>query len=229
MPANCGFTVAWSEPFRQRFAGAPLKNVALSFAGLRVRGEAVVTGYGMEGGAVYALSAPLRDAIAAGGPAVATMDLRPDVTEAAIAARLAKLRAGESLANALRKAAGLGPLAVNLLRESAKTSVPREPDRLAALIKNVPLAFDAPQGLDRAISTAGGIAATAFDEKFMLRAAPGTFVAGEMLDWEAPTGGYLLQACFSTGAAAARGVLAWLAETGRMPRHERMPADSFLH
>ena len=207
-PANCGFVADWSEPFRTRFAGAPLKPLALSFEGRRLRGEAVVTDYGLEGGGIYALSAPLRDAIAREGTAVLELDLRPDLAEDALARRLSRPRGGQSLANFLRKTAGLPPVAVNLIREAAGGAVPVD---LAHAIKHVPVVLTAPRGLERAISSAGGIAWSAVDERLMLKALPGVFVAGEMLDWEAPTGGYLLQACFATGAAAAKGVLARLA------------------
>jgi uncharacterized flavoprotein (TIGR03862 family) len=204
-PANCGFTVDWSEVFRMRFAGAPLKPLALSFEGRTVRGEAVVTGYGLEGGGIYALSAVLRDAIARDGRAVLELDLRPDVAEGELARRLARPRGGQSLANFLRKAAGLAPVAVNLLREAGKGALP---ENLAHAIKHVPVVLTAASGLDRAISSAGGIAWPEVDERLMLKALPSVFVAGEMLDWEAPTGGYLLQACFATGVAAAKGLLA---------------------
>jgi uncharacterized flavoprotein (TIGR03862 family) len=209
-PANCGFAVGWTELFRTRFAGTPLKNVALSFAGRTIRGEAVLTAYGMEGGVIYAFSAALRDAILREGSATASLDLRPDTTAAHLAERLARARPKESLSNRLRKAAGLSPPAIALLREAIGLDAPRRPEELSALIKAVPITMSAPQPLDRAISTAGGIRFDALDEHFMLKAVPGTFVAGEMLDWEAPTGGYLLQACFATGAAAARGALAWM-------------------
>jgi hypothetical protein len=203
-PANCGFVADWSEHFRERFAGAPLKPLALSFAGRTVRGEAVVTRYGLEGGAVYALAAPLRDAIARDGRAVLELDLRPDVAEERLAARLSRPRGGQSMSNFLRKAAGLSPLAVNLIREAHGGGMP---ENLAHAIKHLPLALTKPQGLERAISSAGGVAWEAVDGDLMLKALPGVFVAGEMLDWEAPTGGYLLQACFATGVAAAKGVL----------------------
>jgi uncharacterized flavoprotein (TIGR03862 family) len=213
-PANCGFEVAWSAPFRHRFAGQPLKKIALSFAGRTVPGEAVVTGYGIEGGAVYALSAALRDAIARDGRAVLEVDLRPDLEAVQLAERLGRLPAGQSLANGLRKAAGLTPVAANLLREAGGEpggpGLPREPDRLATLVKAAPLVLTAAQPLARAISTAGGVAFAELDQGLMLRARPGVFVAGEILDWEAPTGGYLLQATFATAVAAARGVLRWL-------------------
>ena len=206
-PSNCGFLVAWSAPF-QRFAGTPLKRIALGFRGRSVRGEAMVTAAGIEGGAVYALSAALRDAIAAEGPVVATLDLRPDLDAAALARRLAGPRGSASLSTFLRKAAGLAPVAVGLVQEAlhdgATTALP-------ALIKAVPLRLLAPAPIARAISSAGGIALTELDAHWMLRRRPGVFAAGEMLDWEAPTGGYLLQACCATGVAAGRGVLAWLA------------------
>ena len=214
-PANCGFAVAWSELFRTRFAGQPLKSVALSFAGERLRGEAMITAYGIEGGAVYALSAPLRQAIGRAGTANLSIDLRPDLDGAALMQRLIKAGTRPSLSTILRKAAGLSPVAAHLIREAAGPAVPREPARLAALLKAVPVRLDAPQPLDRAISTAGGVAFTALDDRFMLRAKPGVFVAGEMLDWEAPTGGYLLQACFATGRTAATGALAWLERARR--------------
>ena len=206
-PANCGFVVDWSEPFRMRFAGAPLKPLALSFAGERVRGEAMITDYGLEGGAVYALSARLRDAIERDGRAVLELDLRPDMSQDRLALRLSRPRGGQSLANFLRKAAGLPPVAVNLIREAHGQAVPEE---LAGAIKRLPLVLTASRGLDRAISSAGGVAWSEVEQDLMLRAIPGVFVAGEMLDWEAPTGGYLLQACFATGVAAAQGVLARL-------------------
>ncbi|MDF1585301.1 BaiN/RdsA family NAD(P)/FAD-dependent oxidoreductase [Marinimicrococcus flavescens] len=214
-PANCGFETRWSAHFIERFAGQPVKPAALSFAGQRVRGEPVVTAQGIEGGAVYALAALLREAIAARGEAVLELDLRPELEAAELARRLAKAPARHSMASRLRKAAGLSPVAAGLLRELAGPELPGEPEDLAARIKALPLRLHATRPIERAISTAGGIVLDELDERFMLRRLPGTFAAGEMLDWEAPTGGYLLQACFSTGAAAARGMLAWLAEQPR--------------
>jgi hypothetical protein len=211
-PANCGFTVAWSAVFLSRFEGAPLKRIALGFGGASVRGEAVITADGIEGGAVYALSAPLRDAIEAGGPVLARLDLRPDLSLAALTARLAQPRRADSLSTFLRKRAGLAPVAVGLVQEALHAGAPG--DDLAGLIKALPLTLLAPRPIERAISTAGGIALDELDANFMLRRRPGVFAAGEMLDWEAPTGGYLLQGAFSTGAAAGRGVLAWLGERG---------------
>jgi uncharacterized flavoprotein (TIGR03862 family) len=214
-PANMGFCVAWSEPFRRRFAGVPLKRIALTFAGTTVRGEAVATADGIEGGAVYALAAPLRDALAAGEAVTLAIDLRPDFSRAALAARLSRPRGSASLSNFLRKHAGLAPIGVALVQEALHAGAPA--DDLATLVKSVPLRLLAAKPLERAISTAGGIAWDEIDERLMLRGRPGTFVAGEMLDWEAPTGGFLLQACLSTGAAAGAGVLAWLRETKQWP------------
>jgi uncharacterized flavoprotein (TIGR03862 family) len=188
-PSNVGFRVDWSPVFRERFAGTPLKDVELSFGGQTSRGDVVITATGIEGGAVYALSASLRDADAP----VLHIDLRPDVAEL----RLDR-RPKDSMANALRRA-GFPPVVSALLHETG-----------GADPKAVPLALDGPQPIARAISTAGGIALAEIDDTFMLRSHPGTFVAGEMLDWEAPTGGYLLQATFSTAVAAARGALAYL-------------------
>ncbi len=211
-PANCGFTIGWTMMFRQRFAGTPLKSVAFHWQGRVSRGDAMITAYGIEGGAVYSLSSAIRDAIMADGETHMALDLRPDLPEAALAARLRGLRPRDSLANGLRRTLSLAPVAINILREigAAPRDIPRDPGALAALIKAVPLRLTGCQGLDRAISSAGGVAWEEVDERFMLRRLPGVFVAGEMLDWEAPTGGYLLQACLATGAAAGHGMLAWL-------------------
>jgi uncharacterized flavoprotein (TIGR03862 family) len=208
-PANVGFTVAWSAVFRERFAGAPLKNVALDFEGQASRGDALASGYGLEGGAVYALSAALRDAIGARGSATLTLDLRPDISRGQLTARLSRPRGGQSLSSWLRKAAHLSPVEIGLLREAHGVVLPIAPDALAAAIKAAPIVLTGVQGLDRAISSAGGLSFAVLDG-LELKAAPGVFVAGEMLDWEAPTGGYLLQACFATGVAAARAVAARL-------------------
>ena len=207
-PANGGFAVAWSEVFRNRFAGAPLKRIAVTFGGVTVRGEAVVTADGIEGGAIYALSSALRAAIAAGGPALARLDLRPDISIEDLAKRLAATRARETLSNRLRKAAALPPVAIGLVREAG--APPDMPGALAARIKTIPLVLTAPMPIGRAISSAGGIGLGELNECLMIRALPGVFTAGEMLNWEAPTGGYLLQASLATGAAAGRGVVAWL-------------------
>jgi uncharacterized flavoprotein (TIGR03862 family) len=208
-PANAGVTVAWSPVFAGRFAGQPLKNVTLTHGDRSVRGEAMIAGYGLEGGAVYALSADLRRALDRDGTTTLTVDLRPDLSVEALAARLGRGRGKDSLSNWLRKAAGLSPVGVGLLRE-IPGEVPTGADKLARRIKAVRLTLTGVQGLERAISSAGGVRLDQVDERLMLKALPGVFVAGEMLDWEAPTGGYLLQACFASGAVAADGVLAWL-------------------
>jgi len=208
-PANCGFLVGWSQHFADRFAGQPLKTTGFAFGGRRLRGEAVITRSGIEGGAIYALSRSLRDAIEAEGVAVLELDLKPDLTEAALAERLGRGRGSRSLSSFLRSAAGLSPLAVALLREG-EGQLPEAAAELAARIKTLPLRLTGTAGLDRAISTAGGVALDELDETWMLRRRPGVFVAGEMLDWEAPTGGYLLQACLATGVCAAEGLESWL-------------------
>ena len=207
-PANCGFVAAWSEMFRDRFEGQPLKNISLSFGGQEARGDAMVTRAGLEGGPVYTLSARLRDAIAQTGEAVLHVALRPDVRVDAIATRLGKRRAKESLSNALRKNLGLAPVAIGLLRQAVPALSGLDAATLARLVNAVPVRLTAPMPLARAISTAGGVRFAPLGPDLMVR--PGLFVAGEMLDWEAPTGGYLLQACFATGVTAAAGVLDWL-------------------
>ncbi len=216
LPANCGFCVDWSENFRSRFAGAPIKGASFSFAGQDLRGEATITKGGIEGGAIYALSGALRAAVLADGEAVLHIALRPDLSQSEVEDRLRRHLGGHkpSRANLLRKALKLSPVAVGLLYEAQlNASEPLSalsPDRLAPLINAVPVRICGIAPMARAISTAGGILFDEIDENFMLRRKPGMFVAGEMLDWEAPTGGYLLQACFSTGAAAARGAAKWL-------------------
>lgn len=204
--ANSGVTIAWSEPFRTRFPGQPLKRIALSCGTHTVRGEAMITEAGLEGGAVYALSRDIRETVEREGQARLIVDLRPDLSVADLATRLASARKGESMANRLRKAGGLSPAAASLLREP-DPALPADPALLAARIKAGTLAVTGMAGLERAISTAGGVSRVMLDDHLMLKALPGTFIAGEMLDWEAPTGGYLLQACFATGFAAANGII----------------------
>jgi uncharacterized flavoprotein (TIGR03862 family) len=212
-PANCGFVVNWSDVFRDKFEGHPLKRIALTFGDTTVRGEAMITRSGLEGGSIYALSAPLREAIAANEEALLTIALRPDMPAAELQQKLEAPRGKQSFSNVLRKALKLPPVAIGLLQEAAvasrhKLSAMSAP-AVAALINAVPLCLTGTAPLENAISTAGGIAFDEIDDSFMLRKRPGVFVAGEMLDWEAPTGGYLLQASFSTGAAAGRAALAW--------------------
>ncbi|HVG51987.1 MAG TPA: TIGR03862 family flavoprotein, partial [Xanthobacteraceae bacterium] len=213
-PANSGFLADWSEPFSQKFAGAPIKRAAFSCGVDIVRGEAIVTRHGLEGGAIYALSGRLRDAVAANGSAELRIDLRPDAPANALGERLAISRGKQSMATFLRKALSLSPATIGLLHEAALKSGARisamTPAELAALIKSVSVRLTGIAPIDRAISTTGGISFGEIDEHFMLRKRPGVFVAGEMLDWEAPTGGYLLQACFATGAAAGRGASKWV-------------------
>ncbi len=209
-PANVGFRVAWSAHFSGRFAGEPLKRLAARIGATSARGEAVATADGIEGGVIYALSRPIREAVERDGAAELVLDLRPDLDAGALTARLAKSRPGESLSTRLRKAASLSPAAIGLLREAHANALPSEAAALAAAIKAAPLRLGAPAPIARAISTAGGVAFSELDAQLMLRARPGLFLAGEMLDWEAPTGGYLLQAAFASGRAAAKGMLAWL-------------------
>jgi len=206
-PANSGFVVDWSDVFRERFAGEPLKRISLRVGDHSARGEAMIASYGIEGGAVYALGAHMRDAIEVHGEAIVEIDLAPDQTLDAINSRLGGDRK-DSTANRLRKA-GLSPVAAGLLRESVEGPLlPADAQQLAQLIKTVRIKLTGVSGIDRAISTAGGIGWSSVTPDYALASDHRAFVAGEMLDWEAPTGGYLLQACMATGRAAARGVLA---------------------
>jgi uncharacterized flavoprotein (TIGR03862 family) len=191
-PANSRFLVNWSKLFRDRFAGVPVKNVGLSYAGNKVRGELMISQEGLEGGAVYSLSRVMRDA--PGQPLL--VDLRPDLTEAVLAERLQRPRGKESQSTFLRKAIGLTPVAIGLLRESGQEITP-------ALIKATPVAILRPAGIARAISSAGGVAFSELDEHYQLRQLRHCYTVGEMVDWEAPTGGYLLQTCFSMAVHAA--------------------------
>ena len=214
-PANSGIAISWSPDLVERHAGAPLKRIALTCGEQTSRGEAIITAAGLEGGAVYALSPILRDTLRRERVAALSLDLRPDITTDVLAARLASARKGDSRSNILRKAARLSPAAVAVLRDAVANRLPAEPTALAALIKAVPLRGTGLADIATAISTAGGVAWAEIDERFMLRKLPGIFCAGEMLDWEAPTGGYLLQACFATGRAAGLGVVAHLARSGK--------------
>jgi uncharacterized flavoprotein (TIGR03862 family) len=213
-PANCGFAVAWSAIFQNRFEGQPLKGVALSFGSHSVRGEAMITRTGIEGGAVYTLSADLREAVVTTGEATLQVALRPDLEMSELVARLSAPRGKQSVSNWLRKAAHLSPVAIGLLQEAAITSgvslSSLPPASLAGLINAVPIKLNGIAPVARAISTAGGISFDELDADFMIRRLPGVFAAGEMLDWEAPTGGYLLQASFATGVAAGKGALKYL-------------------
>lgn len=217
-PANSGVTVAWSELMRARHAGSALKRIAVTLGGHTARGEAIITQTGLEGGVIYALSRPLREMVAREGFADLVLDLRPDLDAAAIAERLSDGRPKDSLSSKIRKAAGLAPNAISLIHEAAlvsKTQLPKDDvGAMARLIKAVPLRITGIAGLNRAISTAGGVDFAELTQDFMLARRPGTFVAGEMLDWEAPTGGYLMQASFASGLAAAAGMKRYLLSEG---------------
>jgi uncharacterized flavoprotein (TIGR03862 family) len=215
-PANSGFIVGWSDVFRDRFEGQPLKGIALSFGSRTLRGEAMITRAGIEGGGIYALSAELREAIINSGKATLQIALRPDLETSDLIARLSAPRGKQSFSNWLRKAAHLSPVAIGLLQEAAIASgvslASLSSASLAGLINAVPLELSGIAPIARAISTAGGISFDELDANFMIRRLPGIFAAGEMLDWEAPTGGYLLQGAFATGTAAGRGAVKWLSE-----------------
>ncbi len=209
-PANGGFTAAWSDSFRQRFAGTPLKTVGLAHGGATSRGDVMITSTGIEGGAIYALGPVVRRNLDANGRATLHVDLRPDVARDDLAERIRRRnRPKDSMSATLRRTIGLPPIAIALLRE-AVPHLPINPDELAGHVKDFRVTLTGTQPIDRAISSAGGVDFGGVDGAFMLVRRPGTFVAGEMLDWEAPTGGYLLQATFATGVAAAEGVRAWL-------------------
>ena len=206
-PSNCGFRVWWSPQFRERFAGHPIKPLKLSFADKVIQGEAMITQTGLEGSAIYALSSALRQSIETKGEAVLKLDVRPGLSRDDIILRLHKPRGSQSTSNYLRKAVGLSPVAIGLMRESRSNgTLPTDSTGLAALIKETHIKLTEPAPLARAISSAGGVSADEVDASFMLKKMPGVYVVGEMLDWEAPTGGYLLQACFSTAVTAADNV-----------------------
>jgi len=211
-PANCGFEVAgWSEHLREKFAGAPLKTVSLALPGEAPRkGEFVLTATGIEGSLVYALSAPIRNTINRDGAATVLLDLLPDRTLTQIASALARPRGSQSMAKHLHRQLKLDGVKAALLRELTDAATFQDSQALAAAIKALPIRLVRPRPLDEAISSAGGVPFEELDEGLMLRRLPGVFCAGEMLDWEAPTGGYLLTACFASGRAAAAGMLRWL-------------------
>jgi uncharacterized flavoprotein (TIGR03862 family) len=213
-PSNCGFLTDWSDHIK-RHAGQPLKRIALSSGEHNVRGEAIITETGIEGGAIYALSSHIRDAIDAKGDATLHIALRPDVWVKEIERKSAIPRGKQSLSNFLRKMFSLSPVEIALMQEATGGKLATlAPDELAKLINAVPVRLTGTAPIERAISSAGGIRFDQIDAQFMLSARPGVFVAGEMLDWEAPTGGYLLQACFATGVAAGKGALEWLRRVG---------------
>jgi hypothetical protein len=210
-PANCGFDVAWSPYFSERFAGAPVKAVSAKTCGQpEKKGEFNISASGIEGGLIYALSAPLRDALARDGSATLTLDLAPGRSLEKLTTDLSRPRGRDSLANHLRRHAGIEGVKAGLLREFFQMESLDSAASLAAAIKALPLKVTATRPLDEAISTAGGVAFEGLDQNLMLRQQPGVFVAGEMLDWEAPTGGYLLTACLASGRAAGLGARRWL-------------------
>lgn len=220
-PANCGFDCAWSVHLRTRFAGQPLKSIVATVAGSdgathRLPGECIITASGIEGGVIYALSAHLRDAIDAHGSATLYLDLAPGRDLPRLARELSASRGKRSLANHLQHKAGISGVKAGLLREVAGADVLADGAKLAALIKALPLRLTATRPLDEAISSAGGVAFEALNERLMLHALPGVFCAGEMLDWEAPTGGYLLTACFASGRVAGAAAADWLGVAARL-------------
>ncbi len=209
-PSNCGFDVTWSPHFRERFDGQPLKSVVLSFGSFHQQGEFIVTKEGVEGSLIYAASAPLRDAIEVNGKAVLELDMTPDRSHEWLVERLSKPRGSRSMSSHLEKTVGLKGVKVGLLHEFMPKEEFSNTERLAAFIKHMPIPLIATRPLDEAISSAGGVMFESLDEHLMLRELPGIFCAGEMLDWEAPTGGYLLTACFASGRKAGNSALAWL-------------------
>lgn len=209
-PSNCGFDVAWSPHFREKFEGQPLKSVVLSFGAFHQQGEFIVTKEGVQGSLIYAASASIRDEIEAQGKAVITLDMSPDRSHEWLVEKLSKPRGSRSMSSHLEKTVGLKGVKVGLLHEFMPKEDFSNVERVAFFIKQMPIPLIAPRPLDEAISSAGGVTFDSLDENLMLRAVSGTFCAGEMLDWEAPTGGYLLTACFASGRAVAAGVLKWL-------------------
>ncbi|WP_457580700.1 TIGR03862 family flavoprotein [Ensifer canadensis] len=209
-PANCGFDVDWSDQFRERFAGEALKSVKASSEAGTIPGEFVITRHGIEGSLVYAHAAHLRDCLQTQGSAALTIDLAPGRSHDRLAKDLSRQDGKSSFSNRLRKGAGLEGVKSALLREIVPEAARTDAKTLADLIKALPITVMRPRPIAEAISSAGGVRWSAVDDAYMLKALPGVFVAGEMIDWEAPTGGYLLTACFATGRAAARGIDVWL-------------------
>ncbi|MFA5678915.1 MAG: TIGR03862 family flavoprotein [Pseudomonas sp.] len=217
-PANCGFITSWSSYLAERFAGQPLKSVVASLTTvdneiLQRRGECIVSADGLEGSLIYALSAPLRELIERQGHADLLLDLAPDRTLEQLTRVLAQPHKGQSLSNLLRKRAGLDPLKIALLHERLPRQQMADTPSLAHAIKALPVRLSATRPLAEAISSAGGVMQQSLDQRLMLKQLPGVFCAGEILDWEAPTGGYLLTACFASGRIAGQGVIDWLRET----------------
>lgn len=221
VPSNCGFDVQWSPHFSARHAGEPLTTVAIGHedadgALVWKKGQFVVTATGVEGSLVYAVSAPLRDRIVRDGSAVMYLDLLPDFSAERVLDEVCKPRGSRSMSSHLQSRLGIKGVKAGLLRECASKEQCADPVALAQVLKRLPVVLRAPRPIDEAISSAGGVRFEALDGT-MVKALPGVFVAGEMMDWEAPTGGYLLTACFATGIQAARDAAAWL---DRHPTHE---------
>ena len=218
-PSNCGFDVSWTDHFRSRFAGFPIKTVVASFTdshgrSFRQQGEFIITTTGVEGSLIYACSALLRDELEAGGSAILHLDLAPGFTHERLIERLARPRGSRSMASHLEKSVGIKSVKAGLLWEFVPKADFADTGRLASAIKDLPVPLTAPRPLEESISSAGGVAFEELDEHLMLHALPGVFCAGEMLDWEAPTGGYLLTACCASGRAAGQGALIWLRRAG---------------
>ena len=209
-PANCGFNIAWSTHFRERFVGEPLKSVAITFGNICKQGECIITENGIEGGLIYAFSAALRDEIDRNGCAILHLDLLPGWTTQRVHEEVTHPHGSRSLSSHLQSRLGLKGVKANLLREVLGVQDFSDLNHISNTIKSLPLRLNAPRPLSEAISSAGGVKFEALDEKLMLRKLPGVFCTGEMLDWEAPTGGYLLSACFASGRAAGKGILRWL-------------------
>lgn len=214
-PSNCGFNVGWTEHFRGKFGGRPLKNVILTFTNtngdpFQQQGEFIITETGVEGSLIYAASALLRDEIAAIGNAIIHLDLTPNKSLSSLINKLSRPRGSKSISSHLKSRIGITGVKAGLLHEFIPAAEFQQPAKLAAAIKSLPIPLIAPRPLAEAISSAGGVSFDAVDAQLMIRTIPGLFCAGEMLDWEAPTGGYLLTACFASGRTAAQGVLAWL-------------------
>lgn len=209
-PANCGFYVKWSTHFSEKFHGQPVKSVILSFNDFKQQGEFVITKNGVEGSLIYSASAKLRDELASTGQASLTLDLAPDTSREKLIQALGRPRGSASLSNHIRKSTGIQGVKLGLLYEFVKKETFENPHKLADAIKALPIPLVSPTSLATAISSAGGISFEELDDNLMLRKMPGVFCAGEMLDWEAPTGGYLLSACFAMGRAAGIGALHWL-------------------
>ncbi len=209
-PANSGFTVAWSPYMREKHAGEPLKNITLTLRNKTVPGEMIISEHGLEGGAIYALSSSIRETIAKTGKAVISINLRPQQSKDDLIKKLSKPRGRQSFSTYLHKSLSFTPVHTALLREAVPDVANYTSEQLAELIQATPLTLTAPFSIEKAISSAGGIRLDALNKNMMIKSLPGIFAAGEMLDWEAPTGGYLLQACFATGRAAAHGILNYL-------------------